>query len=525
MKIKIKSTKSSLERKMMEAIVLNEDYLKLYQHLYRKQILTIGFGEWLSEECLSYYKKFGTAPKADIKDIFKSAVKSRLIPEGLQDMLADFLKNVNFETTPTINHGYLADKTRKHFVLKTHERLKRRLELALEAGDAELCEQAVAELRAVKLNTAQVCTPFEDKQKVMDAFLKDEKILFKLPGAIGMMMNPNFKAKRFVALLGTAKRGKTWWLYRLAKAAKHYGNHVAVFAAGDEDEDSSIVRFGCMLTGKNPDKEYTGKMAVPVMDCIANQEGGCPFNPKGGMGLKTDKEDIERMTPEQLLEENKKHVPCTRCRGVKGKAKNFLATAWYKWDTVEQLSWQSAWKSFTKFHKLTPRASLKLFSYSSDTLTVAEINRQLDMAEDNEGWVPTVVIIDYPDIMDHDSNEKEKRHTENAKWIGIRKMTQDRSVLGIVVSQSNMGGYGADSLDTTNVNEDRRKLDHVTALYGLNQTDQEKRKRIARIGPLLQRRGKFDTEYQIFVLQCLEKGNPFLDTELVYRKKMKTDKK
>lgn len=519
MKLKIKQTKPSLEMKVMEAVVVNEQFLKQYQHLHRDQILDVSFADWLAKECITYYKKFGTAPGKDIKDVFKSAVKSNRVPPMVKEPLSEFLKQINYEEPTILNHGYLASKIRRHITLKTHERLMEKLAVAIEAGDAELCEKAVSELKRVDVSTAQMCKPLENRQKVMDAYLKEEKQLFKLPGALGRMLNPHLKAKKFLAFLGTAKSGKTWWLYRLAKAAKHYGNNVAVFAAGDEDEESSIIRWGCIFTGKNPDEEYTGKIAYPIMDCEANQEGGCPFNPNGSAGLSTEKEEREKLLPERLLEIEKNHKVCTRCRDKADKRHNFQPAVWYKWDTVELGQWQSTWKAFHAFQKISPRASIQLFTYPSNTLTVSEIERQLDWVEDTEGWVPTVVIVDYPDIMASESQEKEVRHKENAKWISLRRFNQERSVLLIVASQSNMGGYGSDSLEATNVNEDRRKLDHVTALFGINRTELEKRMKTARIGPLLLRKGKFDTEYQMMVLQCLEKGAPFVDSEVVYRKK------
>jgi hypothetical protein len=524
MKLKIKKTKMPIEAKVLEAIVLNTDFLRLYQHIYRRGVLSTCYGEWLSETCIEYYRKHNTAPLKDIKDILKSGVKGGRVPNNILEPLEGFVKELPYESPPTINHGYLSEKVRNHFVLLTHKELMRKLEVAIEKGDAELCEKAVADLKSFKLQTGQVCNPFEDKQKVMDAFLRDEKQLFKLPGALGRMMNPQFKSKRFMAFLGTPKRGKTWILYRLAKAAKRFGNHVAIFAAGDEDEDSSIVRLGCMLTGKNPDDEFCGQTAFPVMDCAKNQEQtGCPLCKTGG-GLSISKAEMEMMSAERLLQTEKKHKPCTKCRHDPKRMTNFDASVWYEMRNVEKLTWQTAWKHFKLFHRFTPKASVRLFTYSSNTLTVSEMNRQLDMAEDMDGWVPTVVLVDYPDIMADESKDNEKRHKENDKWTKLRKMSQDRSVFLGVVSQSNSGGQGAESLETTNVNEDRRKLDHVTAMYGLNQTDAEKRRKMMRIGPIVQRKGKFDTEYQVLVLQCLEMGNPFVDSNLVYRKR-KTDKK
>lgn len=527
MKLKIKQSKTSLEKKMLTCAIMHTEFLRQYRHIYRSGNLSTPYGDWLSEACIAYFVRYNTAPNKDIIDLFKSAVKTNKLAKGLEDVTKSFLTGLDFETEFTLNHGYFANKVKEYFILQAHRILRDKLSLALEEKNADLCEKAVLETKRVELTVAQVCNPFEDKQKVMDAFLKQDKQLFKLPGALGRMINPQLKTKRFLALLGTAKRGKTWWLYHLAKTAKRYGNHVAMFAAGDEDEDSSLVRLGTMTTGKQTDTEYCGPYARPVFDCLSNQKGTCNKTCRKKMCPplpELTKEEEERMSGERWLETCPKHVPCTACRNQAGSLNSYLPAVWYVPRTVEQLQWQDAWKAMNRFQKFTPKSSVKLFTYPSNTLTASEIEHQLDLAYDMEGWAPTVIIVDYPDIMASESNDKENRHKENNKWTNLRKISQTRDVCLIVVSQSNIGGYGSDSLEEGNVNEDRRKLDHVTALYALNQTDSEKRKKIMRIGPLLQRKGKFDVEYQVMVLQALEQGQPFIDSQLVYRQKRAKEK-
>lgn len=527
MKFTIQKTKQGLEKNIISSSVLNTEFLKMFKHVYRPGCMSTPYGDWLSGVCIEYLAKYGTAPGKDVLDIFKSSLKAGRVNPTMADVTLDFLKSLDFKDPPTINHGYLAKKAQDYFVLQLHRQLLRRLELAVEKGDAQLCEEAVAEVKKVRLQTGQVCDPFADKDKVREAFLKDEKPLFKLSGAIGKMLNPQLKSKRMLAFIATAKRGKTWLEYKLAKTAKRYGNHVAVFAAGDEDEDSSIIRFGTMLTGKNTDDEYTGTFAFPLFDCVKNQTDNCFKRCRKGRGRLPDipKEEFDRMTPEQILDKCPKWRPCAACRNTT-KYGVYEAAVWYKNKTVGKLVWQDAWKAFTRFRKFSPKSSLRLFTYSAQTLTVSEIIRQLDMAEDMDDWVPTVVVVDYPDIMQDESDSKEVRHKENEKWLKLRKLSQDRSILLILVTQSNTGGYGSDSIVATNVNEDRRKLDHVTGLFAINQSDDEKRKRIARIGSVVQRKGRADIEFQVMILQELEKGNMFTDSQYVYRSvKPKNDKK
>jgi hypothetical protein len=377
------------------------------------------------------------------------------------------------------------------------------------------CEKAIAELRKIGITSGSVIDPFcAPKDRIRKAFERDEKPLFQLPGALGQMLNPQLKLKRFVAILAKAKSGKTALLYYLALVAKRCGLDVALFAAGDEDEDSSILRFATILKGKNPEKEFCGKHALPVMDCDRNQTGMCQLKKRlkrcTGAIILTD-EERKKLTPEELLEKNPDHVPCTCCRNTPHSL--FKPAIWYKVETVDALGWVEATRAFRRFQKVTPNRHIRLFTYDSDTLTVAEMERRLDVEEDNTGWVPTVVIGDYPDLFaDENPREHEFRHKENKKWKAMRGFSQRRNVLLIVVTQSNMTGYRQTSLNETNVNEDRRKLDHVTWLGAIHQTAIEKRKRVARFGPLVQRKGLLVPGRQVVLLQALEKGRLYRDS-------------
>ena len=518
MKLKIKQTKVSVEKRMLHAMILSTDFLKNYAYIHKHGYFITSYGEWVAETCLSHYKDYKEAPGKTILELYAQAIKLRTINPTIQDITLKFLKSVPYDGFANVNVEYLLKRSKDHIILRVHKLLKDRLEIALDKEDPVLCEKAISDVKKIELSSGNVCNPFTDKEKIMNAFLKDEKPLFKLTGALGRMINPQLKTKKMIAFLGRAKSGKTWWLYLFAIIAKRWGNNVAVFAAGDEDEDSSIVRWGCMLTGKNSEEEYTGKFAMPVMDCRKNQTGECSRSCRKCACMLPDIPDEEyaKMKPEDLLRNTPKgYKVCTVCRGKKTNV--YVPAIWYEWKKVDHLIWQQAYRSFRRFTKYTPKASVKLFSYPSDTLTVSEIDRVLTREEDNNGWVPTVVIVDYPDIMTDESGNKEVRHKENSKWIGLRRLNQEKSVLLIVATQSNMMGYGSDSLGAQNVNEDRRKLDHVTALFGINKTDDEERKRICRIGPIMFRKGRADVAYQVLVLQGLEMGVPARDSEFVFK--------
>jgi hypothetical protein len=109
---------------------------------------------------------------------------------------------------------------------------------------------------------------------------------------------------------------------------------------------------------------------------------------------------------------------------------------------------------------------------------------------------------------DNDKINMQTRDHENKKWQRARRLSQEKKVLVLSGSQSNAGGFKKFLLEKTDFSEDRRKLDHVPAMFGLNMTIEEKRKGIMRINDIVSR----DTEGVSFVhvLHRLQMGRPVL---------------
>lgn len=520
MKVRSKKTKGvSIENRILEACVMSTEFVRGYAHIHRPDLFKIPFGAWLATRCILFFKEYGEAPKKNIIKVVNREVK---LSTGKMDVdvMRDFLRSIEYATVEaSYNAPYLIASAETYFNLQSYHKLKLQLESALERDDVKECEKALVETKRVRVLTGQIVDLQDSKDKLIEAFEQDEKPLFRLPGHLGRMFNSQFKRQRFIAFLAIAKAGKTWVIYKLALVAKMSGLNVAVFAAGDEDEASSLIRLSILLTHKNNDPDFCGPMFAPVMDCVWNQNGTCSKRFRTCQttaSVLPSSEDKQFLTPEILLDSApSSYVPCTHCRHSKKHPEYFQPAVWYAKEEVEEMGWREAWRSFRKLNSLNRKSRLKLFTYPNDTLTVTEMERVLDVMEDQYGWVPDVVIVDYPDIMRDDGQDKEFRHKENGKWKSLRRFNQERNNLLITVTQSNRVGYKVKSMGADSVNEDRRKLDHVTALYAINQSEQEKALHMLRMGPIVQRKGRFETSYQMCVLQSLEKGSPFKDSFFV----------
>jgi hypothetical protein len=78
------------------------------------------------------------------------------------------------------------------------------------------------------------------------------------------------------------------------------------------------------------------------------------------------------------------------------------------------------------------------------------------------------------------------------------------------VTQIKALGYSKELLSMNDFSEDKRKFAHVTAMYGLNQTSEEKQIGIMRINELVVREADFNPLRPITILQRLQIGRPYL---------------
>jgi hypothetical protein len=156
-----------------------------------------------------------------------------------------------------------------------------------------------------------------------------------------------------------------------------------------------------------------------------------------------------------------------------------------------------------------------LDTYPAGFLTVGGIRKCLDNWEKYDGFVPDIIAIDYADLLTVDDRDvREFRHRQDQIWKGLRALSQERHVLLITATQADAESYKKGRLSLSNFSEDKRKFAHVTAQYGLNQDPQgrEKKLGVMRINEIVVREGEFNADNEVYVLQDLAAGRPFLES-------------
>lgn len=506
-------TDEFIERRIIIGLIASTEFIEGINKIWDSKLLTSSTARILANWCLEHYKQYHKAPEQDIQGIYTAKLKKGL-PEDKAEWIEDILSGLSDEHEHSqFNADYLLDQTKEYFQERQLRNLADEIQGELDAGNVIEAEQVATEYISInnkeESGFASSIEPFTSASRpiVKRAFAERANPLFKFPFALGEFWNFEMTRGGFVALEGVEKSGKTFWLMEIALRAVRAGCNVVFFQAGDMTENQQIRRLGIYLAEKSDQERYCKQLFIPRVDCKLHQLDECDKDVReddSGMELAS----LDGLTYESLVGktiEYPDHSPCTNCR-------KHIGAVWLKPKApVHPLNWKEAYILFIEFQKRY-KARFRLSSYPNETLTISTMKSLLSIWERREAFVPDVIVIDYADILAPDSDIKrvDIRDQTNRIWQRLRSLSQERHCLVVTATQAAASGYDRTTLRRQDFSEDKRKLAHVTAMYGLNQTDEEAKIGIIRINEIDVRESAVDRRKPVTVLQRLEMGRPFL---------------
>ncbi len=486
--------------------IVSDQFLKEASTFYDPDLLEVRHTRTVAEWCFRFFQKYGKAPGIGIKDIYESHL-DRLEPTD-RETIAELLAGLSeeYERVDKLNVPYILDQAEKHFKTLSLARLTRTVNGLVANGNVEEAEAELADYKRVGRPTSLGCNPFTDAEGLQRAFEQVDTPLFTLPGKLGHMMGSVLNRDQFVALMGPEKRGKTWWLNEIAIRAAKARCNVALFQIGDMSEEQVKVRLSVRLAGKSNLNKFVGEQEIPIPDCQKNQEGSCHKCPHRNKPILPEWK-LEGVQNLYQSGTHRGHVPCYEC----AKEHFFKGSIWYKKIVVEKpLTWRESWKINNRFLGRIKGRDFRLHVSPSDQISVSGIKGVLDNWEMFDGFVPDVVVIDYADNLAPENAREEPRHQVNRTWKMLRGLSQERHCLVVTATQAAGRSYKKTSIEMEDYSEDKRKYAHVTGMFSLNQTPEEKRMGIMRIGPIVVREDEFFIEDEVKVAQALRIGRPCL---------------
>lgn len=496
-----------IERKICIGVITSTEYLQGIQSIWDLKLIESSTAKLLCTWAKEYFDHYEKAPDVNIESIYLTKVSS--LQKEQAEWIEGILTSLSDESvTSSINIPYLIDQTKQYFKERSLRILADDIQFELDKGRLNTAEEILNQYTPVLANEAAFLDPFsiDAREIVKTAFAEREKPLIKFPKAFGAFINRELIKGGFVALMGSEKKGKSMLLLEMAMQAMKTGSHVAFFQAGDMTELQQLRRLAIYLTERSDEERYCKGQWLPMPDCLLHQLDQCESASREENSMQPFKNPKE-ITFESLVhavKKNPEHSPCHNCTS------NRQGAAWLKWIEAKQpLTWSHAYKALRKFGR-QQATNFRISTHANGTLSVQGLKGILSQWEKQSGFIPDVIIIDYADLLVADNSRFDFRHQQNSIWQQLRNLSQEKNALVLTVTQIAARGYSKELLSMDDFSEDKRKIAHVTALYGLNQTADEKRIGLMRINELVVREADFDSTRPVTILQRLQIGKPFL---------------
>jgi hypothetical protein len=497
---------NNTERKITIACLYSDEFLRRMFHNISTKYFTAKYSKKLVSLSILHYRRYQCAPKGDIDRILVSQKDKEKIDEEDYYILSTFIEDVQTEKHELESVESMVEEAKQFFVNRQLIEKAEEIMGLVEAGETE---------EAYRAAQAQICDfaedegidPFTNTEAIKRAYTESSDPILTYEGALGHNLNKVFLPGALVGILAPEKRGKSWFLIDMCLRAMKQGKKVAMFQAGDMTEKQVLRRIGTAISKKSHVQRYCGESLIPVSDCRLNQLCTCE-NPMRAC----DREDSVLLDELSFAEKMKivreatedGYRPCTHC--FENSPYTFDHSIWYEYvpqrnamtdkeAMIRGVQWKKKYKG-----------DMRISIHSTNTLTVSHMRAILNTWERNQGFIPDLIVVDYADILAPDDRRLDFRNQVNSIWMALRQLSQDdRGWCVVAPTQSNADSYRKSSLGMWNFSEDKRKLSHVTAFIGINQTKEEKRQGLIRYSLFMSREDDVEVK-QAVVMQHLSTG-------------------
>lgn len=409
--------------------------------------------------CVAFHQKHGKAPGKAIEAYFEKWAETRSKDADTTALVDTFLASLSGEYArhkKALNPDHLIDLAGERFNAVRLKALCGEIEADLDRGDVTAAEEKRAAFKRVDVGAGAGIDFGLDPTVIDKLYARDAETIVRYKGDIGRMLNPALVRGGFVAMLGGEKSGKSWWLMDIAWRAMLQGKKVAIFEVGDQTE---IDMYGRLIS-----RQARAPFKVPKDGRTSYQ---FPVAMDAGGNLTTDERPFVGNLPKKLAK-------------------------------IAYAKLSEGWGGESRF-KISP--------HPGHSINMTGVRSVLDTWA-RDGWECDIVLIDYADLLAPLDRKLEKRDQINETWVSMRALTMERHVLLVTATQANRVGYGVEVLTKEHISDDKRKVGHVTALYGINRTAEEKATGMCRINCIDARSFSYNPRRVVYVAGCLEEARP-----------------
>lgn len=438
--MELKAVSGADERIAISALCLQKETLQAVAPGFPSDGFASRWANLVAFWCLQHFNAHGEAPgPAGITALYADWASTA--DKDTAAIIGRFLGSLDANSVP--NSGYAVELIRKLILKTSIKNLSDKLSGALSNGKVEealaLAEgwgrpQVAEALEGVFLTESP-----EAITQALNAVQAKPLIRFAEGSPIAQFFGPTLCRDALVAFWGADKSGKSVHLMSLAIRAMMQGNRVAMLSLGDLSHAQGIKRLTTYLVGK---PSRMGKYKTPVSMVYKDKE------------------------PVIQFEDHYSTAPYTEQDGID--------------------AWMKAGKDDPK--------KFRMITKSAGTFSVKQLRSQLQTWADNEGWVPSVVVLDYAELLARHPLSKDQIESTDLNWMEMRAISTDFNCLVLTASQCNASGYQSWLLGKESFSGSKAKAAHATAILGLNMTDHERQNQVCRMNYVVCRESEFLTQ-------------------------------
>lgn len=450
-----KTVDLSIEKNIITGMIVHDQFLKditviLKDLSYIKSPYLRLIASWV----VDYHKTNDTAPKKLIQDIFihhRNDIDDEYA-ENIEKVLSHL--NTSFiEGGEHFNYDYHYKKAEEYIKSQSLLVLAADINALVAENNINEAEKMVGEYKRIERPAGSGIDVLSDINLIRRMFSEEEQTLFTIPGAFGEAIKDVYRGD-VIAIGGASKRGKSWYMWELAKYALLHGLKIAYFTLEMKD----------IIMARRIYQSFTGQTKHPMLDGI----------------------QIPYFTEEGLIE--------------------------YKFVPKTGMEYTQTVRVQRKLKKQVRQGQLRLYDGSSGGTTVAQICSTLDRDALYDDFIPDVVAIDYADIIEPEYRRGDARIQNTEIWKDIKRdIAQKRNNLVITASQLDRQSINNDG-DVSNIAENIRKFDQMSHFIVLNQSKAEKKAQLMRVS-VSGRHDEFEVMDEVVCLQCLGIGRPIMGSK------------
>jgi len=461
--MRIDKRNSNDERRVLIGMIVDPVVLGRISSRWQPRLFRSKWANIIAKWCNAYYTNYEQAPMMQIESLFETWSEETKDKDsvGLVGKFLDGLSDEYETLKDESNSDYVIDLAGRHFNRVRMECLIESVQSELDGGDSEKAHERLVSYNQIELGLGEGIDILHDVEAIKEAFADRQEPLIMYPGDLGKFFGSSLERDGFIGFLGKKGIGKSWWLMDVAYRAMLQRHRVAFFEVGDMSRNQ-IMRRLMVRVSQHPQRRGDVKYPKRI------------FRIKGD----DDKDETQ----------------------VSYKNKQFN----------ERLSWKVARKACKKLMRKRIKSKESYFKLSSHPSSVLKVSGIESILQDwaRESWEPDVIVIDYADILNMEYSGIEGRDRINQTWSLLRSLSLKLHCLIVTATQSDAASYKAELMGMHHFTDDRRKIDHVTGMIGINQTADEMGRSIMRLNWISLRDASYNTRKCVYTASCLELGNP-----------------